>query len=602
MKQFVYKKPDNVFTALSGPTQIYTVQNIFPQFSISIYDFFDGTNFYYKRQSYNDQQVLSTLISDDNFIINNSNSYVLGQANPNKIFYAKIILFGPCLDTIGSPSNDFVCSITLNNVVSYYQMFCVNILNGYAIYSTQFSLINSDYYVQTDGVLYFNVSGSFIVNLSYPINLTISQASYNTPSYSTPTTTINGTTNNNSQYFSIVNLNFSTSYRLNNTSLFSSFNYSNSNTLFDTTPVLLNVTSQIIAIKIDFPTGQNFTSSGINYLGITLQNLDVNYAASAVIANVKVKTQNNIYNIQCNKYIKNYINTNFNNFIFNFKNIFLSSDNINYLIIEINLNNNSITSPTVVSFISFLKTFSNTFNAFSVQSLNENFTIDVFDNQHKISEVHKSLYLKNSNKSFVAESIINLDSDLCFEIATDNHKIKLDENMLIKGENNFLSVNDLSKGMLLETKNGLEKINSIKTIPNESLKLLDFDENTDYCLNGFYIKNPFYLKNFSRELLTENYGGDIQRTVVINDIPFIISNNINVNYTLKGNFTNVILIPNNITKITIVYECDNDVLFKYTNKEKLSNKNYITIEVNDTKKDILVRSISDILIKKIITL
>ena len=365
---------------------------------------------------------------------------------------------------------------------------------------------------------------------------------------------------------------------------------------------MLTVNSKIISIKIDFPNGQNFINNKINYLALTLKNSDVNFNSNSLILNSKIKTQNNIYNIQCNKILTNNTDSSFVNCIFNFKNIFSILDNVNYIIIEIDLNNQKITSPTTISFMNFLKTKNNSFNTFSLESSKDlNYTFDVFGNKYSLSSIHKHLYLDNKDKCFMVESVINLESEFCYEITTENYNIKLDENMLIKGENEFLPTTELNTNTLLTVKSGFEKIKSIKIKTKENIQLLDFDDNTAYCLNGFYVKNPFYLKNFSRSFLKENTDGNIEKIFEINETKVNISNIDNIDLILPGNITNKILIPSGIKKITIIYECDNSVLIKYINKTRIKNKNYIVVDIVD-KNEILIRSISDILIKKIITL
>jgi len=617
-------------------SNFYT-QSSFPQFSISIYDQFDGTNFYYKRQQVNGKQILSTIVSDDYFPLDQSEidkeNYINGFPSSNGVFYAKIIVFSSQLDT--NPSS-YIFKRTFNNVTAESPMNLISQQGGYSVYWSNFSLPISDYISQLDGNIFFNVTQAFNIEISTPITINCSNGGVVTDFVSS------GSSANilSASQMGVFSQYFSNSFSFSQLS-YSVFNFNtnssgagyiqttqnNPSFVFDPTQSFYNFYGSLFELQINFlkdgsPYGVKFVDNKIYYFGCTLLTNDALLNLQNASLNLYLKTSDgNFYNIEPIVILQNRVNTLAYNFVFKFSNentinksdqphvaggnILLPNDSVISAILKINLNTfpSSTNLFTTLTYFNFLKT--DAVSAFSALSTNDQLNVyDIFKRKQNYFEIFKDYPLASENEYCLAENYLEVESEVAYKIKTKNFEALLDEFMTVYTNDGLIQVSNLNKNYLIKTIDGFQKIEQIITFFEERVMTLETSEKDSYYLNGILVKNPVYLKKFTRifipnknfRTLNQNYvtkvnNQDFFATKEGSLLKFDINKNIFANEVVDAE------INFNFEAIAIIIDSADVVNYKVNGVNYKTNFN--TIIINSIDKKISLRSPKDFTIKYI---
>jgi len=606
----------------------------FPQFSISIYDQFDGNNFYYKRQQINGAQILSTIISDDYFPVDPSGDdkkkYIEGIQNNSGVFYAKIIVFSSQPDT--NPSS-YIFKRTFNDVITISPMTLISKQEDYSVYWSIFSLPISDYISQLDGKIFFSVTRSFNIEISTPITINCSNGGMVTDFVSSGSSanilSVNKT-NVYSQYFN-------NSFLLSQLS-YSVFNYdtnssgvgylqttqNNPSFVFDPSQAFYNFYGSLFELQINFlnngsPYGVNFVANKIYYFGCTLLTNDVLMNLKNASLNLYLKTSyGKIYNIEPIVILQNQTNTSAYNFVFKFSNqntinspniaggnILLPDDNIVSAILKINLNTypSSTNLFTTITYFNFLNTTA--VSAFSTLSQNDELHVyDIFKRRQNYFEIFKNYPLASENEYCLAESYLEVESEVAYKIKTQNFEVILDEFMTVFTNDGLVPVLNLTKKHFIKTIEGFENIEQIVAFTGKKIMILDTVQESSYYLNGILVKNPFYIKNFTRSFIpNKNYKSlNSNYSVTINGENFFaIDQNalliFEINKNIQSNELSNIKINFVFEKMAIIFDDVEKINYKIDAINYETHSSMIVLEKNS--ETIILRSLKDFVIKYI---
>jgi len=567
---------------------VTSTQN-FPRYSISIYD---DPNFLYPRQQVNGKQVLSIIDSDFNYSFGSistieASNYINGVASYSKTFYLKILVNQNIAgDTISEVSNFFVLSATNTygtSNIKYYPVTCLSKDSFYTIYTTTITFVNSDFNIYIDGNVFLNLISDFSLSLKYPIQITATN-----PSFSALTSNINASTQSltggaSSPYFSIKNYTTSYGYSSNYSQFsFIPLNYSNSVSLFNTTSKVLKFNDNGALIKISFTTAQLIST--LNYFGFTFTNSSGLFnAQSSAIYSLIIRTNlGNVYRLETCKIINN-MTSGYYNAVFEFSNLFFSSEYVDYILLEvqplINLN-----STYTITFFSFLNSINNSYNAFNLPS--EIYTYDFASNKINILDVHLGDILYTHDKYQEVQSKI--------EIANNNYQLKINTFSIILPADAFLltpqGYQEVSSAQgLIETTNGYLLLES-KTPTDKKSTLLNHSGN--YIINEVFVKNPIYLKDFSAYILPEKTFNATE--IHINGISYKARENdylILKNIQLDDNTIHDIFFNNSkYTKVFIELETEQTLFINYEDKKIKLKNNLFLFNIDKNTKSFTMKS------------
>ncbi len=589
------------------------VRNNFIGCSISLYD---DEDFKYIRQSYNDTQVLSLIPSDDSFSFSGLDSdgalnYLIGKTEQYKIFYIKILVNKNIeFDELDSLSSFYTLSVTkVFGAVQtkYYPITCIEKNQFYTIYSSAVSFYESDFIENSDCKIIFNLIGDYNVTLSYPISISITNASYIPISQSSSASTkIIPQSENTAQYFTMDDYNFlSSSYS--NTSNFSFIGFSlpDSQNLFSNESALITSSSNSLFIRLDFPEG--VLESELKYFGLTFSKTDSGYVPandssfSIVLRNKLGKTYrkdaSKIYNNSTSQYY---------NVVFKLKDLSFSTEYVDYVVIELITLDTSMTNPYIITFLSFLTTGYTSFSSMSFSSLSKEFTVDPFGENININDLQYNQPIGSINDICTANSIIKTKDQTSYTVLTGENSAILPENSyVISSDNKDILIEDLLTSDVIKTITGNEKVSNIIIGNSNNITIIDTNENNPYCLNGVYVKNPLFLQNFTRTLLKSRFDSKkTNKFISINDNRYF-ANESSKYYTVdKIHESKLIRISFGVwaPKILLIIKGEGEALVKYKEVKKrfnLSDSYLIEIDFINDNSELYIRSENKMILTKI---
>jgi hypothetical protein len=599
-----YKNKQNISQlSLTSASNSINEKSYFPRYSISIYD---DPNFIFPRQEVNGQQILSIIDSDFSFSFGGTNpsDYVNGIAGSSKTFYLKILVNQIVADSIFKISNYFVLSATMtygDSIIKYYPVTCIAKTEFFTIYSAAITFVNSDFKTHIDGNVFFNLISDFNFSLNFPVSISATN-----PSFSGISSNINVSSQGiapgvSGPYFAIQNYSLTYGYSNNFSQfLFTPFSFSLPVNLFDTSTNIISFYDTGTLIKISFTNG--ILISSLHYFGFTFTNSEINFNPKTSTAYTLILRTNlgNLYRIESCTILNNTKNL-YYNVVFRFKNITLQTEYIDYLLLEV--------QPLVITggqysitFLSFLNAYSSSYTTFSL-SKEENYTYDCFKNKIYFNDLNYNDTLHSKEKSgLVINTLSTIDEDN-YLVKSSQSKIIVPKNTSFSTKNGFKFVNLLSDEDEIETISGFEKI-TVVARTKEKAEILNFSDNSDYVLNGFYIKNPLYLENFIENKLPKH----------VLEVKEIKINEQNVKCLYKKNYLfvkDLILEKNKINVFEISEEFKTiyinffvkDSLFINNGKQKIklsSDENKIILKNLDNSSTFSLKSDSEIKILNLI--
>lgn len=583
--------------------------------------FYDDQNFTYLRQSNEGKAILSKIISDNFYPYNLSNedrtNYITGQSNNLKIIFVKILVFkSVSQDTVGTTSKLFYLTKTQSTgeiETVYYTIRCVAKDERATTYSARISLQNSDFISNIDGETLFSLVGDFNVSLSYPVNITIDNAASTsipqtttTPVYQTVATKLNTINYYENVFTNYSYFEYSNDFNFN----FQGVNLVVNNNLFSTNNTIYTTTSSSgVSLRLNFPTPLAF--SGLSAFGLTLKNTDVNY-------NPENNTSFTIYfrsntgaffTVNACEFLQN-STSGYYNIVFDFENSIFPGSFINYLILEIKTTNSSISGNYQITYMNFIRKAPNVsgfaFRSLSVQN-NEYQTQSPFDESIEVDALYDHSLIKSSDLYSTVESLIQVEENSNYEITTAPSSVVIPENYYLKTNSGYMIAELLTKQNILIVNDKPEQILSIKILPPSKLELIDIYENSDYVLNGFYVKNPIGSFNFSKGVLASKKTSYEDFAYIQVDGAkyflkkigeyFVLENAIKLprgNHTIQmQNFKN--------KKTKWLLSSPENVEITYDTKQIINgDKQIIELNLKDDKADVFLNSNSESTIDKII--
>lgn len=612
MVNFIYPKKNNVFKASQYSTQ--SVFNDLPKYSISVYD---DTNFIYKRQSQNGNQILSNIISDDLFPDDSNQEsktrYLTGRGTNSKIFYLKVLVNKPVpQDTPGNYSTIFYLAKTqIFGAVStvYYSLRCIEKNQNYTTYTSVITIKKSDFISQFDGKIFLNLVGDYDVSVKFPIDLQINNsASSSISQVSSATPQTLSSTANNSAYFQTYPVSFSY-YEYSDSQDFN-FTYTNlvlTNSLFSTANTIIN-SNVNTGISLRFTFSGAYNISDFSYFGLTIQNTDPSYNPNVdTIFKILFRTvEDEVISVEdCS--ILNNLNSGYYNIVFKLKNIDTNLNDLNYMLIQI-ISTRTLTQNYSITYINFMTAI--TAGAFSVKSLQnntqeENFTKDPFDKIQHIDNLKNQELIKSTALFTTVESLIEIGDEVVYEITTQSGKVYLPENAMIFTSNDFLPAYSLEQDVLILENDSFMPITSIKIMPPRKVKMIDIYENADYVLNGFYVKNPLFIKSFQRIFLERIETRKQNKSFSINNEKYFLLESEDFQYfsneivLKKGNHT-IEFSPSAIYA-SILISGDSEIVVQSKIKQKVVGQNQkLQLDIDDKNFLIYLKSNNTITIHKLI--
>ncbi len=580
----------------------------FPAYSISLYD---DPEFIFKRQSINGAQILSNIISDDLYPITESSqdksNYDIGFGTLSKLFYVKVLVYkNIAQDIVDDYSNVFSLTKTQNfgntNTV-YYPIRCIAKNSAFTEYSATISLLNSDFVNDFDGYIYLNLEADydFRISTSIGINITDSATTSLTQS-ATPVTATIASKSNGKQFFTADNKTFKFIEQSNNFD----FNYQAivvnlTSSLFSTANVIATTPSTGSFFRFTFNNEE--TLSDLKYFAVTFRNVTPSYDpfSDTGFRIIFSDINGNKISFENCTILENKV-SGYYDIIFTLHDVPDFTEFLNYMILEIQ-SNVALTSSYEITFLYFLQKSQST-QAFTAMALKINlpdiYTYDPLGSKIDSQELREGHLLQSSDLFNTVENIITCHKEVCYEITVDDFKVELPEFCSIKADTGYKIVNSISRSTPIYTINGLKTPKNIRVKPPRDIRILDVRSNSDYVLNGFYIKNPIYLKDLSREILPKiNYSQE--NFFRIDRKKYFFSE-----YTDLGFYEYDIILPENIihvfsfpekTEIKMYLDNEEEILIKTNFAQKIQpGKQTFTTSSNS----FTMKSSKSIVVKKII--
>jgi len=588
------------------------VTNFFPPYSIT---FYDDVAFQFKRQLLDGYQIISNIVSDDQYPVTSNTEkqkYNEGLGSTDKTCYIKVLVHKSVQeDTVNSTSTVFVLcrSITFGQTQNfYYPLQCIEKNQSYTIYSSQINTQNETLGDYQDGVNYFSLAGTYNVELNISIKFSISNAA--STSISQVSSATNSTIDSESQpqnYFQNVSLPFSDYFYSNDQALcFTQTELSLQTNVFSTTTSIYESgNANGFLLKLTFDSG--YSVSNLSFFGLTVSNSSPGWSASddtyfslSLVMNDGTTTKIEPCFILLNT-------GTYYNLVFDLRNISYSGQFINYILVEGESLNSTVTSIYTISYLNFMQinTSVTTFAFKGLLNQEQNYVLNISNERIFLDTLTKNSIIKSSELFSNVESLLTIQDEIIYLIQTESASIELSESMLVKTLRGFVTAQALKSSDSLLFFNNYENIASIKVVPPKELTIVDLYENSDYYLNGFCVKNPIYISKFERLFLPENKRVIKNKSIKINQ----------KNVFLEDSFGNFILstsieldpIRNNVItfddkKISEVYFCVenfSDLIFISDTKTKMTKGiNVIQTKISKNSRNLFFKSKDKIIIKK----
>ncbi len=588
------------------------VTNFFPPYSIT---FYDDQNFVFKRQLLDGYQIISNIVSDDQYPVTSNDEkqrYNQGLGSSNKTSYIKVLVHKSIAeDTVNSPSTVFVLcrSITYGRTQNfYYTLQCIEKNQLYTVYSTQINTQNETLGDYQDGVNYFSLAGTYNVSINIPVNFSVTNSA--TTNISQVSSVTSSTIDSESQpqnYFQNVSLPFSDYFYSDDQALCFTQTELNlqTNVFATTTTIYQSNSADGLLLKLTFDSG--YSVSNLKFFGLTVSNAspgwiptDDTYFSLSLIMNDGSTTKIEPCYVLLNT-------GSYYNLVFDLTNVNYTGEFVNYILVEAESLNLSLASPYIITYLNFMQ-INTSVTSFAFKGLanqEQNFTLSVANERLFLNELTKNTIVKSSELFSNVESLLTIQDEIVYFLQTESASIQLIENMLIKTLKGYVTVQSLKIDDSVLYFNNMEKIISIKVLPPQTAVIIDLFENSDYYLNGFCIKNPIYIAKFERMFLPEHKTNNKNKFFKINQKNVYLED-CNGNYILNSDIELDPMRNNTVTfddkQVAEIYFCvenSSDLVFIADKKTKITKGlNIIHTKLPKGSRNLFFKSKDKFVIKK----